>query len=70
MMGTTISAPTWEGKAYLTATEVCAYLRVSRTTLRQWAKLYRLKRAGRGKVVRYSVAEVRRLEERVTRAER
>lgn len=65
-----IVAPVWEGKAYLSVTEAAAYFGVGKTTFRAWAKLYRLKRTGRGSVVRYAVSELRRLEDRLTRGER
>lgn len=62
--------PSWAGKAHLTVGEACAYLSVSRTTFREWARMYRVKRVGRGRVVRYAVSEIRRLEARLTKPEK
>ena len=69
MKSTTLEAPVWEGKAHLTVGEAAAYLSVSRTTFRHWARLHKLKRVGRGGVVRYAVGEIQRLAERLTSKE-
>ena len=66
---TTISEPVWEGKAHLTRREAAAFLGVGLETFRQWAKLYRVKRMKRGHVVRYPVAQVMWLRDRLTERE-